>query len=87
MPNPLRSNPTGNSNNFGQFQMDPNFKNLFNMMKAAQNPMMMLQNMAQSNPQIASVLQMCQGHDPKEVFYSMCKERGIDPDSVLSQFK
>ena len=62
-------------------------KGLMNQMKAFSNPQLALQQMAQNNPQLNQVLQMCNGKNPKQVFMSMCKDRGIDPNSILSMLK
>lgn len=62
-------------------------KQFANMYRNAQNPMAMLQGMMKQNPQIAQVMNMLNGRNPQEVFYSMCKERGVNPDDILSQFR
>ena len=60
---------------------------LYGMFRSSQNPQAMLTNLAQSNPQMAQVMQMCNGRNPQQVFYEMCQQRGIDPNTILSQFK
>lgn len=40
-----------------------------------------------ANPQMAQVMQMCNGKNPQEVFYSMCKQQGINPNDILNMFK
>lgn len=55
--------------------------------KAAQNPQAALQMMAQQNPQIAGVLQMCHGKSPKDVFSEQCKAHGLDPDKTMQQIQ
>lgn len=60
---------------------------LYGMFRNAPNPQAMLSNLAQNNPQMAQVMQMCNGRDPQQVFYAMCQQRGVDPNSILSQFK
>lgn len=78
-------NPLGNGN-----QLNPQFmqniqqvKGLMNQMKAFGNPNLAIQQMAQSNPQMQQIMQMCQGQNPKDVFYSMCKQQGVDPEQIL----
>lgn len=81
-------NPLKNS--LGNMQMTQGVeqvKGLMNQMKAFSNPQLALQQMAQNNPQLNQVLQMCNGKNPKQVFMSMCKDRGIDPNSILSMLK
>lgn len=62
-------------------------KQIIAMVRNSNNPMAMLQTMAQSNPQINQVLQMCQGKNAEEVFYSMAQRMGVNPQEVLNLFK
>lgn len=64
-------------------------KQMMNMVRSAGNPQMMLQSMAQNNPQLKQVLDIIQqsGGDPKAAFYKMAQEKGIDPDQILSMLK
>lgn len=77
--------------------MNPMLMNLFNSrlgplrqmmgaVKAAQNPMAALQQMAGNNPQIQQALQLVQqsGGDPQAALNKLCQERGIDPQQILS---
>lgn len=73
---------------FSQSQAPQNpIKQLYGMFRTASNPQAMLSQLAQQNPQMAQVLQMCNGRNPQEVFYQMCKQQNVDPNSILSQFK
>lgn len=60
-------------------------KQAMNAIKAMQNPQAAFMQMAQQNPQMAGVLQMCQGKNPKEVFYEQCRQHGANPEEILSQ--
>lgn len=52
------------------------------------NPMVMLQNMAMNNPQARQILQLLQnGQNPQQLFYQLCKERGIDPQQFLNNLQ
>lgn len=62
-------------------------KNAMDMMRNAANPQAVLQQVAQKDPQIAQIMQLVQGRNPQEVFYAMCQQRGIDPESVLNQLR
>ena len=75
----------GGSN--GSFVVDPKLIRAFSILRNAQNPQLAIQQLAQQNLQVAQAMQMCQGQDPKSVFYSMCQQRGIDPNVILNQFK
>lgn len=39
-----------------------------------------------SNPQVQSLLSLYNG-DARTAFYSICKQRGIDPEIILSQLR
>lgn len=60
---------------------------LYGMFRNSQNPQAMLSQLAKNNPQMAQVMQMCNGRNPQQVFYEMCQQQGVDPNSILSQFK
>ena len=62
-------------------------KNMMQMINGAQNPQAALNMLMQKNPQMAQVMQLIQGRNPQEVFYAMCKERGVDPNTILNQLK
>lgn len=48
------------------------------------NPMAFLNMMANSNPQAKKIVQALQsGKDPEKLFYDMCKQQGVDPNTVL----
>lgn len=70
-----------------QFNNIEQIKGLYNMMQQAQNPQAFLQQVASQNPQFAEIMQMCNSRNPKDLFYMMCKQRGIDPNTILNQLK
>ena len=55
------------------------------MIKNSVNPAQLFQNMAKTNPQVQSIMQMIQqtNQTPKELFYQTAQQRGIDPNQVL----
>ena len=61
-------------------------RQMMGAVKAAQNPMAALQQMAGQNPQIQQALQLVQqsGGDPQAALNKLCQERGIDPQQILS---
>lgn len=62
--------------------------NLYKAYKAAANPAAALQQMVGQNPMLAQISQMQQGGtDMEQMFYTMCKQKGVDPQSILSQFE
>lgn len=60
---------------------------LKNFFKLANNPEQALMSMAQNNPQVKEVLNMCNGQNPKDVFYQKCSQMGIDPNYILGMMK
>lgn len=77
--NPMLQNLSG---------MNP-VKALFEKVKNAGNPQMMLQQMMGQNPQIKNVMDYVNqnGGDPKAAFYKMAQEKGVNPDDILNQLK
>ena len=59
----------------------------YKQIKTLANPQMALSQMIQSNPQMAQVMQMCNGKNPQDIFYSMWKQQGRDPNEILNIFK
>ena len=45
-----------------------------------------LMSMAAQNPQIRQLINAA-GGDPKKAFYTLCQQRGIDPDEILNALK
>ena len=63
--------------------------NMISMLKNIKNPQQLIMNMANSNPQVASVLKEVQanGGNAKDLFYRKAKEMGIDPNSILNNLR
>lgn len=77
-------------NHGSSIPMNPNIqqlRNVYNMIRQAQNPQMLLNNLASQNPQLAQAMQMCKSGNPKDIFYKMCEQRGINPEDILNQLK
>lgn len=64
-------------------------KQMMNMVQSSRNPQMMLQSIAQSNPQMKQVMDIVNksGGNPRAAFYKMAKEKGVDPEQVLSMLR
>ena len=81
MANPFNAmNPSNpmNTNSLGYV------KNLYQAVRNSNNPMQYFQMMAQNNPRLQPILNMLQnGGDPKQIFYNMCQQRGINPEEFL----
>ena len=59
---------------------------LINNVKNSSNPEQMIFNMAQSNPQVASIINQAakNGQSYKDLFYSAAQARGINPEQIIS---
>ena len=73
-----------------QNQLLPNnvqqMKQLATVFKNARNPQQLLMNMANQNPQVKQVMTMIQNSNksPKDLFYEVAKQKGIDPNQILN---
>ena len=62
-------------------------KQMMNMFRAAGNPQQMLIQAAQQNPALGNIMQMCNGKNPKDVFFQECQKRGVNPDEIINQLR
>ena len=78
-------NPLGNENIGGlPPQMKQNIQQIKGLMQMANgNPMAL----AQQNPALAQVMQMCKGQNPEQMFYAMCKQQGINPNDIINELR
>lgn len=80
MPNPFNAlNPNNpmRGYDFGKI------RGLYQSMKG-KNPMQMISQMAMRNPNVQPIMQALQnGANPKQMFMSMCQQKGISPDEFL----
>ena len=61
-------------------------KRMMNMIQNSQNPSKMLEELIRTNPQMQNVMNLIRqnGGDAKAAFYNLAKEKGIDPEQILS---
>lgn len=66
-----------------------NMMSVVNMIRAAKNPNIMLQQLASQNPNVANAMNLINqnGGDPKRAFYSEAQRLGIDPNQILGMLK
>ena len=66
-----------------------NLKQLIQSIKNNPNPRQFLLNYIQSNPQAQNIYNILQNSNksPKELFYLMASQKGIDPNSILQLLK
>ena len=80
MPNPFKTM----SNTYANMPNMNNIRQTYQMLKSKGNPMMLMQNMAQNNPQLKPILQAINsGTSPQQIFNSMCQQKGIDPNEFI----
>lgn len=62
-----------------------NLQNIISLFKNSKNPQEFLSNYIQNNPQAQNIYNMLRNSNrsPKELFYLLAKEKGIDPESIL----
>ena len=76
--NSINANNPYNANNMA------GMRNAYQMLTQSQNPMAVFQQMAQQNPNLQPVMNMLRnGANPQQLFYSMCQQRGINPQEFL----
>lgn len=53
------------------------------------NPQQMLMNLAKHNPQMKQIMNMLQtsGKTPKELFYELAQQQGVDPEQILNMLR
>ena len=59
------------------------------LFKGASNPQQLIQNLAKQNPQLQQVMAMIQnsGKSPKDLFYELARQKGVNPDDILKQLQ
>ena len=64
-------------------------RQMMQMVRNAGNPQAMMSQLMQSNPQMKQVMDAVNqyGGDPKKAFYSLCEQRGVDPNQILNMIK
>ena len=64
-------------------------RNMMQMIRGSGNPQAMLQQMMQNNPQYQQVMQLVNqaGGDPRQAFYQMAQQMGVNPDEIISMLK
>ena len=62
---------------------------MMQMIRSSGNPQAMLQQMMQNNPQYQQVMQLVNqaGGDPKQAFYQMANQMGVNPDEIISMLR
>ena len=69
--------------------LNPYVTQMLNFYKSARNPQDALNRMMQNNPRMKQVMDYINenGGDAQAAFYKMAKEKGVDPNEILSQLR
>ena len=65
-------------------QKDNDLQTLWNIYRSGGNPAAVLNQIVGSNPSLQNIMR---SGNLKDTFYQMCNERGVNPDSILNQFR
>jgi len=59
------------------------------MLKAAQNPQMLLNQMISTNPKLKEVMDLINqyGGDPNKALQAVAQQNGIDPQEIMDMLK
>ena len=69
--------------------MNPQVKQLMQTVQMAQNPQAAIQRLTQNNPAMKQAIDYvnANGGNPKEAFYKLAQEKGVDPQTILNSLK
>ena len=80
MPNPFNVGCASVNNN--------SLQHLYQMVMNSKNPMQLMEQMSENNPQLKGVVQVLKnGANPQSVFMELCKQRGVDPNAFLKSIQ
>lgn len=80
------SNPLLNM--IGNMQNNP-LMNIVKMIQSGGNPQQLINQIVNQNPNLKNIMNNINGKDTnqlKDMFYSMCKEKGINPQDIAKQY-
>ena len=69
--------------------VNPQIRQLMQTVQMAQNPQLTMQNMMKTNPGFKQALDYvnANGGNPKDAFYKLAKEKGVDPQTILNSLR
>lgn len=77
-------NPLGNGNIGGLSpQLMQNIQQVKQMMSMAQNPNLLLQQ----NPMLNQIMQAYRGQNPRQVFETLARQKGVDPEAIIRELQ
>lgn len=77
----LNQQQSSNGQSFNPFEMAK-------MVQQSKNPNNIMMSLIKQNPQMREALELVQqnGGNPKEVFYKLAQQKGVNPNSILNRF-
>lgn len=73
------------SNSFIDQSKINDFKQAASMFNSFGDKNKLIEAICNKDPRMRTILQMCNGRDPKQVFINECINRGLDPNQLISQ--
>lgn len=88
MQNPILSKLNSNYTN-SAVNNAKQLKGMLNSIQANANPMGAMRNLVNQNPAMRQVMNIVEryGNNPKDAFYALAKEKGVNPDDVLNALR
>lgn len=70
-------------------QQSSSLFDMYNQVRQSQNPAQMMQLLLANDPQYQNVMNYIQqnGGDAKTAFYNLAAQKGVDPNTILSQLQ
>lgn len=64
-------------------------KGMMQQVQMAQNPQLALNQLLMNNPQLKQAIDFIKenGNDPQTAFFNLARQKGIDPQAILSQLR
>ena len=84
----VQTTPAAALSNMGMLkQAAQQLKKVMSTIQLMKNPQQAIMQMAQQDPQLNAVMQMCQGRNPQDVFAEQCAAHGVDPQTAMQQIQ
>ena len=87
----MQNNPMLNqlgTNNTVPDRLDQ-IKGMIQILKGSKNPNAMMEYLMAANPEFKEVMNLVRqnGGSPKDAFYALAKQKGVDPDEIIAMLK
>ena len=70
-------------------QSNNSITQIVNLVRNSKNPQQMLQSVAKNNPQLQQIMNLVQSSNmsPRDLFYKMAQQKGVDPNQIINMLK